>query len=85
MTSQAKEHDMIRKRLIVCLIAAVMSCTCLFAFTACGSSDANDLVGEWKIKDRAGRIYTDRIKEKEGRNVSTGESICGKIPYVTGE
>ena len=42
---------MIRKRLIVCLIAAVMSCTCLFAFTACGSSDANDLVGEWKIKD----------------------------------
>lgn len=42
---------MIRKRLIVCLIAAVMSCTCLFAFTACGSSDANELVGEWKIKD----------------------------------
>lgn len=38
-----------------------------------------------RIKDRAGRIYTDRIKEKEGRNVSTGESICGKIPYVTGE
>ncbi|MEI3376836.1 MAG: hypothetical protein V8R08_03235 [Coriobacteriales bacterium] len=42
---------MIRKRLIVCLIAAVMSCTCLFSFAACGSSDANDLVGEWKIKD----------------------------------
>lgn len=42
---------MIRKRLILCLIAAVMSCTCLFTFAACGSSDANDLVGEWKIKD----------------------------------
>lgn len=42
---------MIRKRLIACFIAAVMSCTCLFAFAACGSSDANELVGEWKIKD----------------------------------
>lgn len=42
---------MIRKRLIACLIAAVMSCTCLFTFAACGSSDANDLVGEWRIKD----------------------------------
>lgn len=42
---------MIKKRLIACLIAAVMSCTCLFAFAACGSSDANELVGEWKIKD----------------------------------
>lgn len=42
---------MIRKRLIVCLIAAVMSCTCLFTFVACGSADANNLVGEWKIKD----------------------------------
>lgn len=42
---------MIRKRLIVCLIAALMSCTCLFTFVACGSSDANELVGEWKIKD----------------------------------
>lgn len=42
---------MIKKRLIVCFIAAVMSCTCLFAFAACGSSDANELVGEWKIKD----------------------------------
>mgnify|MGYP000847884999 FL=1 len=42
---------MIKKRLIACFIAAVMSCTCLFAFAACGSSDANELVGEWKIKD----------------------------------
>lgn len=42
---------MIRKRLIACLVAAIMSCTCLFAFAACGSSDANELVGEWKIKD----------------------------------
>lgn len=42
---------MIRKRLIACFIAAVMSCTCLFAFAACGSSDANELMGEWKIKD----------------------------------
>ena len=42
---------MIKKRLIVCLVAVAMSCTCLFAFAACGSSDANDLVGEWKIKD----------------------------------
>lgn len=42
---------MIKKRLIACFIAAVMSCTCLFAFAACGSSDANNLVGEWKIKD----------------------------------
>lgn len=42
---------MIRKRLTACFIAAVMSCTCLFAFAACGSSDANELVGEWKIKD----------------------------------
>lgn len=42
---------MIKKRLIACFIAAIMSCTCLFAFAACGSSDANELVGEWKIKD----------------------------------
>lgn len=42
---------MIKKRLIACFIAAVMSCTCLLAFAACGSSDANELVGEWKIKD----------------------------------
>lgn len=42
---------MIKKRLIACFIAAVMSCTCLFAFAACGSSDANELMGEWKIKD----------------------------------
>lgn len=42
---------MIKKRLIACFIATVMSCTCLFAFAACGSSDANELVGEWKIKD----------------------------------
>lgn len=42
---------MIKKRLIACFIVAVMSCTCLFAFAACGSSDANELVGEWKIKD----------------------------------
>lgn len=42
---------MIKKRPIACFIAAVMSCTCLFAFAACGSSDANELVGEWKIKD----------------------------------
>lgn len=42
---------MIKKRLIACFIAVVMSCTCLFAFAACGSSDANELVGEWKIKD----------------------------------
>lgn len=41
---------MIKKRLIACFIAAIMSCTCLFAFAACGSSDANELVGEWKIK-----------------------------------
>ena len=32
---------MIKKRLIVCLVAVAMSCTCLFAFTACGSPDAN--------------------------------------------
>mgnify|MGYP006912479558 CR=1 FL=1 len=51
MTIQAKEYDVIRKRLIACLVAAIMSCTCLFAFAACGSSDANELVGEWKIKD----------------------------------
>lgn len=51
MTNRTREHDMIKKRLIVCLVAVAMSCTCLFAFTACGSSDANDLVGEWKIKD----------------------------------
>lgn len=42
---------MIKKRFIACFIAAIMSCTCLFAFAACGSSDANELVGEWKIKD----------------------------------
>ena len=42
---------MIKKRLIACFIAAIMSCTCLFAFAACGSSDGNELVGEWKIKD----------------------------------
>ena len=42
---------MIKKRLIACFIVAIMSCTCLFAFAACGSSDANELVGEWKIKD----------------------------------
>ena len=33
---------MIKKRLIVCLVAVAMSCTCLFAFAACGSSDAGN-------------------------------------------
>lgn len=40
---------MLKKRLTLCLI--VLASTCLFMLPACGSSEADDFVGEWCIKD----------------------------------
>lgn len=42
---------MVKKRLVMMCIALACACTALFAFSACGSSDADDLVGEWKIEE----------------------------------
>lgn len=43
---------MIKKRLIVCLVAVAMSCTCLFAFGGVRIVRCQSIsVGVWKIKD----------------------------------
>lgn len=42
---------MVKKRLAVCLIAAVCAFACMFCVTACGSADENNLVGEWQVQD----------------------------------
>lgn len=42
---------MVKKRLVMMCIALACACTALFAFSGCGSSDADDLVGEWKIEE----------------------------------
>lgn len=42
---------MLKKRFITCLVTAACACTCLFALPACGSGDAGNLVGEWKIQN----------------------------------
>lgn len=42
---------MLKKRLITCIITMACAFACVFPLAGCGSSDANNFVGEWKIKD----------------------------------
>ena len=42
---------MMGKRLGMACVTVACALTCLLALPACGSSDANDFVGEWEIQD----------------------------------
>lgn len=80
-----------RKRLALTLVLALCACACLFGLAACGTSDHEDLQGEWQVDGQAdGTVVTvvftqDELKmvgETFGYTIDESEQT---ISYTSGD